>query len=131
MPIAIFIARLLGPTFLVVGISLLSRPALFRVILGGFIESPVMLYLAGFLGFLGGLALVLTVNVWALDWRVILTLVGWVTLLRGLNTILRPEQIAAIGRGIIERRDVFYVAAAMDLLIGGILCYSGYLAAPR
>ena len=85
MSSSIFIARLLGPVFLVVGIALLLKRRMFHEILQELIRSQVLLYLAGFLGLLAGLALVLTHNVWVLDWMLIITLIGWMTLARAMQ----------------------------------------------
>jgi hypothetical protein len=77
---------------------------------------------------LGGLALVLTHNVWALDWRLIITLIGWATIIRALVTIFQPQQIVAIGSKILERPRFFIGAAAVNLFIGLTLSYFGYFA---
>ena len=126
MSTSLFIARLLGPLFVLIGLALPLREEMFRTILQEFIRSPTLLYLAGFLGLLGGLALVLTHNVWALDWRLIITLIGWVTIIRALVTMFQPQRIAAIGSKILERREIFHGAAAVDLVIGLVLSYFGY-----
>jgi hypothetical protein len=126
MPTSIFIAKLLGPIYLIVGIALLLRAPMFRTILQGFIRSPVLLYLAGFLGLLAGLALVLTHNVWAPDWRIIVTLIGWLTIVRAVVTIFQPEWIVALGSKILERQGIFFGAAVMNLVIGLVLSYFGY-----
>jgi len=76
MQTSIFIAKLLGPIFIVVGTAILFKPQTFRTLLQEFIENHVLTYLASFLGLLAGLALVLTHDVWVLDWRLIITLVG-------------------------------------------------------
>lgn len=122
-----FIAKLLGPMLLVVGVALLTRPEAYRALLREFIASGVSLYMAGFFGLLGGLALLLTHNVWALDWRLLITLIGWVTLVRALVTIFCPQWIVSIGTTLIERKGTFPVAAAFDLVIGAILTYFGYV----
>ena len=128
MPTSLFIAKLLGPMFLVVGVALLAKPELFRALLREFVASAVLIYLAGFLGLLAGLALLLTYNVWALDWRILVTLIGWMTLVRALVTIFWPQWIASIGAKLIESKSAFAAAAALDLVIGAILGYFGYLA---
>jgi hypothetical protein len=128
MPASLFIAKLIGPIFLVVGVALLSRPEAFRSLLREFVASGISMYMAGFFGLLGGLALILTHNVWALDWRVLITLIGWASLVRALVTIFSPQWIASIGAKLIEFRGVFAVAAAIDLVIGAILSYFGYSA---
>jgi len=123
-----FIAKLLGPIFLLVGIALLTNPQTFRTLLQEFIESGVLMYLAGFLGLLGGLALVLTHNVWVLDWRLIITLIGWTSIVRAIVTIFLPQRIVSVGATLIENKSTFVVAAVVDLIIGGVLSYFGYLA---
>jgi uncharacterized membrane protein len=128
MQTSIFIAQLLGPAYMVVGLALLSRPQAFRVILREFIGSHVPVYLAGFIGLLTGLALVLVHNVWALDWRLIITLLAWVVLIRALVTIFWPEQIVSLGSKILENKRVFAVAGTANLIIGLVLCYFGYVA---
>ena len=128
MTASIFLGRLLGPAFVVVGVALLLRPQRFRVILREFIGNATWLYWAGFVGLLAGLALMLTHNVWTLDWRRLITLIGWVTLVRALITIFQPEWIVRAGNVILERQIFFLVAAVLDLIIGAVLSYFGYVA---
>lgn len=118
----------MGPIFVLVGIAILSRPEAFRELLKEFIESPALIYLAGVLGLVGGLALVLTHNVWSLDWRLIITLIGWATVVRAIVTIFQPQQIVSLGLKTIEHRGIFFDAAVIDLVVGLILSYFGYLA---
>jgi hypothetical protein len=100
----------------------------FRILVQEFIESHVLMYLAGFLGLLAGLALVLTHNVWVLDWRLIITLLGWATVIRAVVTIFQPQQIVSIGSKLLEQRRIFLGAAVINLIIGVVLSYFGYSA---
>ena len=126
MQASIFIARLLGPLIVVVAIALFAKPAMFRAMLQEFIGSPIWLYFAGFAGFLAGMALILTHNVWAADCRVIITLLGWFSVIRGLISILQPQWIAAAGRAILGHREIFFGAAVVNLVVGLVLSYFGY-----
>ena len=128
MQTSIFIAKLLGPIFVLVGLAILLRPQMFRDLLQEFLKSPVLMYLAGFLGLLGGLALVLTHNIWALDWRLIITLLGWVSIVRATVTIFQPQQIVSVGSKLLEHRGIFFGAAVIDLVTGLVLSYFGYSA---
>ena len=128
MTSSIFIARLLGPMFAAAGLAFLFRAQAFKGILREFIASPVLIYLAGFLGLLSGLALVLTHNVWALDWRLIITLIAWVAMARGLVTMFQPQWIAAAGSKLLEQPSYLTGAAVMNLVLGLVLVYFGYLA---
>jgi hypothetical protein len=128
MQTSLFVAKLLGPVFLVVGAALLSRPEAFRALLREFVASGVLMYMAGFLGLLGGLALLIVHNVWALDWRLVITLIGWASLVRALVTIFRPQAIVSIADRLIEYKGAFRAAAVIDLVIGAALSYFGYWA---
>jgi len=124
---SIFIARLLGPLIVILAVALFAQPDSYRAILKEFIHSKALCYLAGFLGLLGGIALVLVHNVWAADWRVVVTLIGWITVARGVLTLLWPQSIPAIGRHMIQSSRAVVVVAAVDLPIGLLLTYFGYL----
>jgi len=128
MQASIFIAQLLGPMFVVLGVALLAKPQMFRTILPEFIGSPTWLYLAGFIGLVAGITLVLTHNVWVLDWRLIITVIGWLTLARALITIFQPQWIVAAGTAILAHRGIFVGTAVTNLLIGLVLSYFGYAA---
>lgn len=124
---SVFIARLLGPIFVVVGAALLCRAQMFRGILQEFIRSAALLYLAGFFGLLAGVALVLTHNVWDLDWRLIITLVGWITIARALISIFQPAWIVTVGTKILDNHGIFIGAAVTNLMLGLFLSYFGYV----
>jgi uncharacterized membrane protein len=123
---SIFIARLLGPLIVVMAVALLAQPDSYRAILKEFIHSPALCYLAGFLGLLGGIALVLVHNAWTADWRVVITLIGWITIARGALTLLWPQGIAAIGARLFQTRRAVVIVAVADLALGLFVSYLGY-----
>lgn len=114
--------------FVVLGLALLFKPQMFRTILQEFIGSATWLYLAGFFGLLGGMALVLTHDLWVPDWRLIITLIGWITIVRALISIFQPRWIVAAGTAILGHFGVFLGAAVINLIIGLVLSYFGYAA---
>jgi hypothetical protein len=126
MQASVFIAQLLGPMFVVAGVAFLVKPQMIRTVLGDFIRSPTWIYLAGFMGLLTGMALVLTHRVWALDWRLIITVIGWLTLVRALITIFQPQWIVAAGNAMLAHRGIFVGSAVTELVIGLVLSFFGY-----
>ncbi|HXY32619.1 MAG TPA: hypothetical protein VEI07_00240 [Planctomycetaceae bacterium] len=128
MTASIFLARLLGPMYLVLSVALFLKPQMFRTVLRDFTASPALMYLGGFFGLLGGMALILVHNVWSLDWRIVITLLGWIALVRALIAIFRSEWILKAGSVILEHRSIFLAAAVLNLLIGLILSFYGYSA---
>jgi hypothetical protein len=127
MPTSIFLAKLIGPFFLIVAVSLLVNQAQFRTIADEFMRSPALVFLTGLMILPVGLAIVLTHNVWTVDWRVLITLLGWVTLVSGAVRLAVPQRALSIGRKLYAKPNVLYVSAAIWLVIGAVLCFFGYL----
>ena len=125
--VSLFVARLLGPLMTIVGVALLTQPDVYRAMLKEFIRSLTLCYLAGFLGLLGGISLVLVHNVWAHDWRLIITLIGWITVARAVLIILWPQWVPALGKRLVQSRWFFTGATVVNLVLGLVLSYFGYM----
>ncbi|HMO27918.1 hypothetical protein [Enterovirga sp.] len=92
---SIFLARLLGPLALAVGIGgLLNREAI-RGIASSLSREPGLILILGALDLAIGLAIVQVHNLWVAGWPVLITLIGWLALARGLVRILAPGWLAA------------------------------------
>ena len=128
MQTSIFLARLIGPALLIVGIGILLNQTYYRGMTKEFVASRPLFYLASIIGVLAGLAIVLVHNVWVLNWRVLITLFGWINLIRGALSILLPEQSFAYGGRMMAGKNMPMIAGAVALLIGLTLSYFGYVA---
>jgi hypothetical protein len=124
---SIFLAKLIGPFFLLVGLSLLVNQAQFGIIANEFLQSPALVFLTGLIILPAGLAVVLTHNVWAADWRVLITLLGWLSLISGIIRLLVPKRALDVGRRLYARPNVLHVSAAIWLVVGAVLSFYGYL----
>ncbi len=127
MQTSIFLAQLLGPLFVIVGASVLFNPGAFRTLAAEVIRSVTLVYLFGLMDFAAGLAIVLTHNVWLLHWPVLITLIGWLLLIRGAVRVLFPEKIMGYAGKLLGRRQLIPAAGAVSGLIGLVLCYYGYV----
>jgi len=127
MATSIFIAKLLGPIFLVIGLGLFANRQAYRTMAEQFLHSPPLVYLSGVMALLGGLAIVLTHDVWTFDWRILVTLIGWLALVRGALRIVLPEWSMAMAAKMVARDDVLLGGTVAAILIGVILSFYGYL----
>jgi hypothetical protein len=125
MQASIFLAQLLGPAAIVLALAVLFKPKRMEAALKEVLGSPALLFEIGFLSLLAGLALVLTHNIWVLDWRLLITLLGWVTIVRAVITIFQPEWFVVVATHIFARREI---AGVINLIIGLVLSYFGYTA---
>jgi len=121
-----FIARLIGPVVAVVGIGMLANGAQYRAIVDGFLRSPALIYIAGLLGLLGGLAIVNVHNSWDRGWPLIITVLGWLAIVGGAVRMLAPQIVEAAGAAMMAQRWLVTTLAILLLALGGFLSFKGY-----
>ena len=126
MSTSIFLAKLIGPVCLVIGLALLLNRAAFRTLAGQFLDSPPLMFLSGVITLPVGLAIVLSHNVWAGDWRILITIIGWLGIVGGVARILVPQRAAAVGRTMLANPSTLHISTGVYLLIGALLCFFGY-----
>ncbi len=91
MEISIFFARLWGSFFLIFGLLFIATRQLGKTI--EMTEDKAFVISTGYITFLMGLVTVILHNVWVADWRVVITILAWSTLIKGIMKIGFPEQI--------------------------------------
>jgi hypothetical protein len=125
-----FLARLVGPFLVVMGLGLLVNGDVYQTMAGQFLQSLALIYVSGLLAFVAGLAIVNTHNVWAADWRVIITILGWLGMLGGVMRIVFPQVVEQVGTNMLAHRGYIIGAWIVLLVLGLWLSYAGYLEKP-
>src|SRR3981189_1257865 len=98
MSTSVFIARLIGPIMLVIGLAVFANQSAFRAMAEEFLASRALIFLSGLLIMPVGLAIVLTHNIWAADGRVMITLFGWLNAIGGAVGLGRPPHVMGAPR---------------------------------
>jgi hypothetical protein len=127
---SIFLAKIIGPVLAVVGLALIFNASTYRILAEEFINSYALIYLSGVLALPIGLALVNTHNEWAADWRVVITIVGWLCLIGGTLRILIPQEGEVIGTAIVTQNWWPVLPGIVVLVLGLWLSYGGYWPKP-
>jgi len=91
MEISIFFARLWGSFFMIFGALFIITKQLGKTI--EMTDDKAFVISTGYITFLMGLVTVILHNVWELNWKIIITLLGWSTLIKGIMKIGFPEKI--------------------------------------
>ena len=127
METSIFLARVIGLVSVISTAAVLIRYKATRALEEEAAESPMIAYLAGFAILILGVLLVVSHSVWTLDWRLVITIMGWLVLLKGAGRIFFPN---AVKRLIEKKRDNrwFLLGEVVVFLVGLYLLYHGFLA---
>ena len=91
MQTTVFLAQFWGSLFMILGALSAGAKLLNRVI--NYTEDKTITIATGYITMLLGLATVVAHNVWVWDWPVAITILGWVTLLKGIEKVAFPQRI--------------------------------------
>lgn len=118
-----YLARLIGLFAIVAGLAMISYKQETVETMTSLLNNPGAVFAVGLVGVAAGLALVLAHNVWsggALP--VVVTLLGWWSLIKGLACLFLPQQVMAVLGQHYDR--LFYVSPIISLLLGFYLVYA-------
>lgn len=90
MEIVNFLAELWGASLIIISLSLLINQGNIKNMFG-LVEKEGLLLVFAMVNVMIGIALVLTYNVWDNSWKIIITILGWLVLLRGVLVLFSPE----------------------------------------
>lgn len=113
-----FLAKFLGIYFVVVSIAMFFQPARFRKMYKDLKGNDPLLIYGGIISTLFGAFIVTIHNIWVFDWPVIMTLVGWLGLLKGIGLMASPN-FSKLFSFLQNKSDRFY------RLIGGVWAIMG------
>jgi len=120
------IAQILGPAYVVIGMGLLLNTANFQRILEDVSVSPAFAYLAGLLALIFGLVILVFHHAWNTDWTLIVTLFGWLALIKGSLLVTYPGVVLRFSQRVLARSVTFRAWAIVLLVLGLFLSVKGY-----
>jgi len=126
-PRTTFLSRLLGLYSILVSLSMITHKQATIERVTALVHNPPVLFVAGILALAAGLAIILCHNVWSGGAQpVIVTLVGWIALIKGLLLLfLTPEAASGFFLGQLQYEQRFYWYVGVSFLLGVYLTYSG------
>lgn len=128
MDASILIAKFMGPVMLATSFAMLVNRPNMRAIFEDFLDSPGLIFTAGFLALVLGLAIVIFHNHWVAGWPVIITVYGWIALAAGVVRMSFPAVVKKMGQVMIGNDALMIIAALFNTALGAFLTYQGFLA---
>ena len=127
METSILIARLIGPILVVAGITALVNPKGMVDMAQEFLASRALIFIAGFLALLGGLAIVNTHNLWVAGWPIIITIFGWMAVIGGVIRMALPGVTKSIGEAMLGSAALLRLLGSLQVVLGAYLMFVSYL----
>jgi xanthosine utilization system XapX-like protein len=115
------IFQVLGILYLAIGLGTLINHDFYKKLLTVFSENPPAIYLSGLVALVIGYLLVTFHNIWPSDWPVIITIFGWLALIKGLVLLLLPRVSIKICKIFESQMTTFLPVWALVMAVAGII----------
>ena len=119
---SIFFARLWGSFFIIFGLLFIITRQLGKTI--EMTDDKAFVISTGYITLLMGLVTVILHNVWAWNWTLVITILGWSTLIKGISKIGFPEQIHKQAQRFKKKQ---WLSAIFMILLGAFLLWTSFL----
>src|SRR5262245_7126662 len=110
-----FLAKWLGFYLVIVGLATIWNRERMPMIIDDLIQSSPYTLLTGAISVLFGLFLILIHNVWVMNLSVLITIIGYLSLFRGLLHLFFPEVIPGIAKMLSTPRSIIIYSACIIL----------------
>lgn len=121
MELSILIAKITSVVYLSAALGAVFSRDHYRKVLDDLFKNAALTYFIGFTTVIIGFLIVNYHNIWGKDWTVLITIMGWLALTKGVLIIAFPRFVQSYSRLIFEGKGLQffpYAAAFLGLLFG-------------
>jgi hypothetical protein len=123
---SIILAKILGIYFLALGLAFFINTDLFKNIYKQVSRDKNFLLMGGIVAMSIGAVIVSLHNIWVWDWPLIITILGWWSLIKGFGFIANPDFVKLFSF-IDNRSFLFYkILSLVYVAVGFFLLYKGW-----
>lgn len=126
MELAVLVAKLYGAVTLALGLGLLLNAGYYKKTFSDMLKDKTYIFLGGVFTLVLGVLLVTYHNVWESNWVVVITLVGWIALVKGALLLIWPKFVSLFEFWF-KNTNFLYVTGVGSLILGGVLSYFGWM----
>ncbi|NGX42878.1 MAG: hypothetical protein K940chlam7_01166 [Chlamydiae bacterium] len=125
MDVSIFLARLFGLYLTIIAFVYFFRKTFLREVLRDFYNNSALVVVTSIINLFIGLLIILNHNIWEYSWRVVITLIGYLSLLKGILNLFAPEYGKKMAAKVMEGNILMY-SGVISLALGLYLLYYGF-----
>lgn len=126
MDVSILTAKIAGVIYLAVGVGMLVNTKHYHKLITKWYKDIHFTYLGGFMAIIAGVLLTSYHNIWVKDWTVIITIIGWAALIKGILLVIAPEKLGKMGKSLFKKQESVTYIGGLIIILGLVLCYFSY-----
>lgn len=124
---SIFLAKIIGPYCIIAALGIFFNRDIYQKMMEDFSNDAALLYLGGAIALLIGFLVVLTHNIWVAGWPVMITIFGWLGIIKGSWLFIFPDTVAGYIEAYQKKPILLFLHVLVILAIGLFLTFAGYL----
>ncbi len=123
--VSIILGKMLGVIFLGVGIGVFINARLYMGMVNELKNTVALRYLGGVIAMILGAMVISVHNIWELSWVVVITIVGWLMLIKGIAYVVFPSAMARLLDMYSKNKSgvKIRINASISVILGVILLY--------
>ena len=125
MELSVFIAQILGLVYVSFGLGLLINGDYYKKVIDDMLKNTGFMIYGGMMALVFGFLIVKHHNLWVQDWRVLITLLGWIGLIKGVLLFVAPKALLDFSKPLLKDMNVLGVGV---LIMGSVIGYFGFFA---
>lgn len=123
---SLFLSKVLGIYLFIIGLAMFLNMDQFSSYVNSLINDAPLMFVTGFFTLILGILMVVSHTIWQWNWRLIVTLISWITFLKGVTLIFYPVGINQSAQIFFQNSTEAYIVAGVDLILGIVLLYFGF-----
>lgn len=127
METSIFIAKILGLAYVVMGLGFLLNPKYFKSVMNSIMKDKSAVLWGGMMALVVGFLIVNAHNIWVKDWTVLVTIVGWIGLVKGVLLFVAPKFLLDFSEKVFKKIPMQGIGLGA-LVLGCVFGYFGFFA---
>lgn len=124
-------ARILGPLLLAAGIAFIAQNGRMMRVVNAFIEEDALAVVAAFIALIFGLVIITLHDHWRGFTQIVISVVGWLSLLRGALLLFAPDLMREAAMHFVTTPWLAPIVGLVAALFGLWLTFIGFIGRPE
>jgi hypothetical protein len=112
--------------YLSIGVGMIFNREFYKKMFGDFVGNASILYLGGVMALVVGFLLVTFHNTWAACPSTIITVLGWLALIKGIVILVQPKALISLTKALVASDKFMTIEMVLVIVIGILFSYFGW-----
>lgn len=127
METSIFIAKIIATIYLSFGVGLLFNRNYYKKEIAKLLDNSAYIILGGIIAIIFGLLIIENHNYWVKNWTVLITIIGWIALIKGIFLLAFPRSLNFF-KPMFKTKYLTKFLTPLTILFGLVFAYFGFYA---